>query len=175
MRKVGAAGLVSAAVVASGVVLGSVIAVAPAHASDYGVELNGTYRVMSDGEWARTNEVLIDQETVIETWTVATDCVSPIECEGTVVSDRGWTGTARLEDFWYVDHDIPNWIPCPDGTFAPGHQKFILFGIDPTTSERQTKNMTYFGGRNQTKGPSGACGVNKPVVIEMPVRMEKIS
>ncbi|MGE2690789.1 hypothetical protein [Mycolicibacterium pulveris] len=175
MRKVGAAGLLSVAGVASGLVLGSVSAVAPAHASDFGVELNGTYRVMSDGEWARTNEVLIDQETVIETWTVSTDCVSPIECTGTVVSDRGWTGTARLEDFWYVDHDIPNWIPCPDGTFAPGHQKFILWGINPANLERQTKNMTFFGGRNSTKGPSGACGVNKPVVIEMPVRMEKIS
>ncbi|MDQ2636636.1 MAG: hypothetical protein M3Y83_07160 [Actinomycetota bacterium] len=175
MRKVGAVGLVSAAVVASGVVIGSVSAATPAYASDFGVELNGTYRVMSDGEWARTNEVLIDQETVVETWTVSTDCVSPIECVGTVTSDRGWTGTARLDDFWYVDHDIPNWIPCPDGTFAPGHQKFILFGIDPTTNTRLTKDMKIFGGRNQTKGPSGACGVNKPVVIELPVRMEKIS
>ncbi|WP_205634983.1 hypothetical protein [Mycolicibacterium elephantis] len=175
MREVRAVNLASAAVVASGVALGSVSAATPAQASDFGVELNGTYRVMSDGEWARTNEVLIDQETVIETWTVSTDCVSPIECTGTVVSDRGWTGTARLDDFWYVDHEIPNWVPCPDGTFAPGHQKFILWGVNPANNERQTTNMTIFGGRNQTKAPSGACGVNKPVVIELPVRAEKIS
>jgi hypothetical protein len=156
--------------------IGSVGATAPAQASNYGVELNGTYRVMSDGEWARGDrDVLYDQQTVIETWTVTTDCVSPIECAGTVVSDRGWTGTARLDDFWYVDHDIPNWVPCSNGTFAPGHQKFILWGIDPTTNERMTKNMSFLAGRNQTKSPSGACGVNAPVVIEMPVRMEKLS
>jgi hypothetical protein len=169
-------GVVVAAGVAAFALVGSLGTPTPAQASNYGVELNGTYRVMSDGEWARGDrDVLYDQQTVVETWTVTSDCVSPIECAGTVVSDRGWTGTARLDDFWYVDHVIPNWVPCPNGTFAPGHQKFILWGIDPTTNERLTKNMSFLAGRNQTKSPSGACGVNAPVVIEMPVKMQKLS
>jgi hypothetical protein len=162
--------------------IGGLGAAAPAHAEDFGVALNGTYRVLSDGEWAKSSagphgqggaDVFIDQQTVIETWTVSTDCVSPIECTGKVTSDRGWTGTIRLDDFWYVDHEIPNWLPCPNGTFAPGHQKFILMGFNPATNERLTRERNFLMGRNQTKAASGACGANKPVVIEMPVRMEK--
>jgi hypothetical protein len=169
-------GMGAAAGAAAIVLIGSLGMATPAHASNFGVEINGTWRVLSDGEWARGDRgVLYDQQTVIETWNVTVDCVSPIECAGTVVSDRGWTGNARLDDFWYVDHDIPNWVPCPNGTFAPGHQKFILWGINPANNERLTKNMTFLAGRNQTKSPSGACGVNAPVVIEMPVRMEKQS
>jgi len=157
------------------VLMGSLGTATPAYATDFGVGIDGTWRVISDGEWARGDRgVKYEQQTVIETWTVTTECVSPIECTGTVVSDRGWTGTARLDDFWYVDHDIPNWVPCPNGTFAPGHQKFVLWGVNDK-NERITKNMTFLAGRNNTKSPSGACGVNAPVVIEMPVTMTKIS
>src|SRR5690349_18294129 len=82
-------------------VLGSVGVAPSAQAQDWGVDISGTWRVFSDGEWARTNQVLIDQQSVLETWTVDVSCVSPIECSGQVRSDRGWTGTARLDDFWF--------------------------------------------------------------------------
>jgi hypothetical protein len=148
------------------------VGVAPsAHADDWGVDISGTWRVFSDGEWARTNEVKFKQQSVLETWTVDVSCVSPIECSGEVHSDRGWTGTARLDDFWYVEHDVPNWMPCPNGTFATGHQKFILWGMNPQEQRRVTRDITTFGGRNITKSDSGACGVNKSKVIELPVRM----
>ena len=150
------------------------VGVAPAASADSETALNGTFRVLSDGQWARTNDVKIKQETVIETWTVSTSCVNPLNCSGTVTSDRGWTGTARLDDFWYVDHVIPNWIPCSDGTFASGYQKFILWGVDHATEQKVYNNIQTLAGRNVTKGPSGACGVNKPVVIELPVSMQKI-
>ena len=152
------------------------VGVAPAaHASNFGTELNGTFRVQSDGQWARTNDVKIKQETVVETWTISTSCVNELNCSGTVTSDRGWTGTARLNDFWYVEHVIPNWIPCSDGTFASGFQKFILWGVDHATEQKVYNNIQTFAGRNVTKGPSGACGVNKPVVIELPVSGVKLS
>jgi hypothetical protein len=153
----------------------------PAYAQDFGVALNGTFRVMSDGEWATKGmtpggaPVFIDQQTVVETWNVSTSCVSPIECTGEVTSDRGYTATIRLNDYWYVDHDIPNWIPCPDGTFAPGHQKFILMGFDPEKNQRLLHERDFLMGRNQTKGPSGACGSNQPLVIEMPVRLQRVT
>jgi hypothetical protein len=153
---------------------------APAHAQ-FDTNMNGTYQVMSDGEWAQREAapgggpVFIDQKTVTETWTVNTSCESPIECSGTVTSSLGWTGTARLDDFWYVDHEVPNWLPCPDGSFAPGHQKFILKSIDPATNESRLTNTNFYMGRNQTKAPSGACGRNQPLVIEMPVKMVKLS
>jgi hypothetical protein len=172
MRGVGAvAGAMSAITV-----FGSVGAAAQAHASNYGIELNGTYRVMSDGEWARTNQVLIDEQTVIQTWQITTSCVSPIECTGEVTSDQGWTAPINLvKVYWILNREVPNWVPCPDGTFAPGAQKFIVWGINPLLNERDLKIVDLLAGRDITKGPSGACGVNKPVVIELPVRMEKVS
>ncbi|KUH80179.1 MULTISPECIES: hypothetical protein [unclassified Mycobacterium] len=175
MRAVGLAA--SAAAIA---LAGSVGTATPVYADDFGVALNGTYRVMSDGEWAKRGmapggaDVFFDQQTVVQTWTVSTSCVSPIECIGEVKSDRGWTATIRLKDFWYVDHDIPNWLPCPDGSFAPGHQKFILMGFNPARNERDTHETDFLMGRDQTKGPSGACGSNQPVVIEMPVKMQRV-
>ncbi len=37
------------------------------------------------------------------------------------------------------------------------------------------KNFTTLVGRNITKSDSGACGVNKPKVIELPVRAQKLA
>jgi hypothetical protein len=164
-----------AAGVAALALVGSLCSAAPSHAYSGG-GLNGTYQVMSDGEWARgVRDILYDQQTVTETWTVNTTCVSPIECSGTVSSSLGWTGAVRLDDFWYIDHDVPNWIPCPDGSFAPGHQKFILKAIDPATNESRLSNISFLMGRNLTRGASGACGVNAPLSIEMPVKAVKLS
>ncbi len=163
------------ALAATAIAVTASVGAAPAASANSEAALNGTFRVLSDGQWARTNDVKIKQETVIETWTISTTCTSPLDCSGEVTSDRGWTGTARLDDFWYVDHVIPNWIPCPDGTFAAGYQKFILWGINPVTEEKVYNNIQTLAGRNVTKGPSGACGANKPVVIELPVSIAKIS
>ncbi|HEY9263327.1 MAG TPA: hypothetical protein VIQ11_01830 [Mycobacterium sp.] len=156
-------------------VLGGLGVPPSARATDFGTDISGTWRVLSDGEWARTNQVLIDQQTVIETWTVTTSCVSPIECSGEVRSDRGWTGTARLDAFWYIEHVVPTWMPCPGGTFATGYQTFLLWGVDPATEQAVSRDIQTFAGRNITKSNSGACGVNHPKVIELPVRMERIS
>nr|WP_090343568.1 hypothetical protein [Mycolicibacterium malmesburyense]CRL74631.1 hypothetical protein CPGR_03232 [Mycolicibacterium malmesburyense] len=173
-----AAGAVAIAV--AGSLSTATAAYADDFADDYQVALNGTFRVMSDGEWAKRGmrpggaDVFIKQQTVEQTWTISTTCISPIECSGTVQSDLGWTGTIRLDDYWYIDHDVPNWLPCPDGTFAPGHQKFIVLGWNPTINQRVTHNATFLMGRDQTKSPSGACGANQPLVIEMPVKIQKI-
>lgn len=171
-----AIGVISGVAATAITVLGSIGAAASAHASNFGIELNGTWRVMSDGEWARTNEVLIDQKTVIQTWTITSSCVSPIECTGEVTSDQGWTAPMRLApDWWIVDRVVPNWIPCPNGTFADGFQKFLFWGINPVANERDLKITDLMAGRDRTMGSSGACGVNKNLVIELPVRMERIS
>ena len=73
------------------------IGVAPsAQAEDWGVDISGTWSVYSDGAWARTNNVKIEEKSVLETWTVSTTCVSPIECSGVVKSSLGWEGTERI-------------------------------------------------------------------------------
>jgi hypothetical protein len=174
--------LAAGAAASIGVIAG-VVSVPPAHATDFGVALNGTYRAFSNGEWAQTSagpngaggaQVYIDQPSKLETWTVNSDCVSPIECYGEVRSDAGWT--ARLYwngDSWQADRDIPNWQPCPDGTAADGHQHFALWGWTPETSEKN-KNRNLIVGYERTESPSGACGYNKPVVTQLPMRLELI-
>src|SRR4029079_14295852 len=111
-------------------------------ATDYGVALNGTYRAFSNGEWAQTSAgpngaggamVYIDQPSKMETFTVSSDCASPIQCDGEVRSDARWTCALNFNgDSWHVERDIPNWLPCPDGTAAPGQQQFVIWGFDPS-------------------------------------------
>ena len=159
-------------------VLGSLGAAPSAQASNFGIELNGTWRVMSNGEWARTNQVLIDEKTIVETWTITSSCVSPIECTGDG-DERRRAGPPRStwpRIYWIVNRDIPNWVPCPDGTAAAGHQKFTFWGIDPAPQRTRPKITDLLAGRDMTTEPdSGACGVNKPLDIEVPVRMERLS
>lgn len=156
-------------------VVAGMVAAPTAQAEDWGVDISGTWDVFSDGQWARTNEVKFKQESVRETWTIDVDCVSPIECSGVVKSSLGWTADARLDDYWYIDHTVPNWMPCPNGTFATGYQKFIMWGFDPDIERRETRFFDFMAGRNVTKSDSGACGVNHPKVIELPVKAQKIS
>jgi hypothetical protein len=156
----------------------------PAHATDYGVALNGTYRATSNGDWAQSSQgpfgvggamVYRDQPTKVETWTVSSDCISPIQCIGEVASDAGWTGSLNFNgDSWRIDRDIANWLPCPDGTAAPGHQNFALWGFDPATSEKN-KVRNLIVGWERTQAPSGACGFSTPLVIQLPVRLDQLS
>ena len=116
---------VTACALAAIAVVGSVGTATPAYASNYGVELNGTWRVTSNGDWAKTNDVFINEPTVVQTWTMTSSCTSPHTCIGEVRSDQGWTAPLKLGgveapgavgDYWVVDHVVPNWEPCPDGT-----------------------------------------------------------
>jgi hypothetical protein len=178
-------GVLAGAAATAFTVVGSLGAAAPASASNFGVELNGTYRVTSNGEFAKTNEVFIDEQTVVQTWTMTSTCTSPQVCTGEVRSDQGWTAPLRLGggpgspgalgDFWVVDRVVDNWEPCPDGTSAPGTQKYVFWGWDPANSERNLKVVDLLAGIDTTKGPSGACGINKPLVIELPMRLEKVA
>jgi hypothetical protein len=178
-------GLLAGSAATAFTLIGSLGTAPPAHASNYGVELNGTYRVTSNGEWARTNEVYIDEQTVVQTWTMSSSCESPRTCTGEVRSDQGWTAPLRLGggantpgaigDFWVVDRVVENWEPCPDGTSAPGNQKYIFWGWDAARSERNLEIVDILSGIDTTKGPSGACGINKPLVIELPMRLEKLA
>jgi hypothetical protein len=190
MRGVQVAGALSAAIV----VVGSLGIAPAAHATNYGVELNGTYLVRSDGEWAQTSAgpygaggalVYIDQPTVVQTWNLTSTCTSSRTCTGEVTSDQGWSAPLRLGggaatpggvgDFWVIERVVENWEPCPDGTAWPGNQKFTFYGWDPGNNQRNLKIVDLLVGLDSTKAASGACGINKPLVIEMPLRLEKLA
>ena len=144
---------------------------AAAENPDWG--LNGTYIATSNGEWARKNEVLTDLPSLRSTWTVRTQCSYPGECTGTVDSEWGWSAPIyQRSGVWYVKHTVENWIPCPDGTTAPGLQ---VFRFKPMTPEGGIVDPTSdtLVGEDVTTGASGACGVNKPVYINMPFKLVK--
>nr|WP_165609407.1 hypothetical protein [Mycobacterium alsense] len=149
------------------------LAAAPAAASGDEWGLNGTYAATSNGQWAQTNQIYRDEATVRSTWTVSMTCSTPLECTGRVDSDLGWSADVAIHGSEYVvKRDIPNWEPCPDGSARTGHQIYRFYPVD----ERGwvSHGSTVLAGFDKTVGDSGACGINKALVITMPFRLEKI-
>ena len=145
----------------------------PASATDGDYAINGTFSVVSDGEWAKTNDRYHDEPTVRSTWTVSSTCSQPSTCSGKVTSSLGWTEDIyTTNDLWYVKHDVPDWIPCPNGTTAPGLQVFKFYGIAEDGSALVKSNLMV--GEDQTTGMSGACGINKLLKINLPLTITKI-
>jgi len=149
-----------------------------AHASDFGMELNGTYHYHANGDIALVNDVKKQMPTIDETWTLSSSCVSPVECEGTATSSAGWS--ARLwygypNTYWVVDRTIDQWQFCPGGGVAPGEQRFQFSGVDVVAEESNKRNTNFLVGRQRTVSPSGSCGTNKPLVIETPMLLERLS
>lgn len=137
--------------------------------------VNGTYVATSVGEWAKTNETFHDEPTVRSTWTLTSTCSTAQDCTGRVTSDQGWSAPLYTHDgqMWYVKRELPNWERCPDGTAATGQQMYTFYpaGADGLF---QTGAPT-LAGKDKTIGPSGACGKNLWLVVEMPFRLDKIA
>jgi hypothetical protein len=150
-----------------------VLAGPTAVADDSSWGLNGTYIATSNGEWARKNEVFYAQDSVRSTWAISTQCSYPGECTGTVHSEWGWTAPIyQKSGVWYVKHTVDNWVPCQDGTTAPGLQVFRFKAMTPDGAMSDPASTTLVG-EDITTSPSGACGVNRPVYINMPFKLVK--
>ncbi len=91
-------------------------------------------------------------------------------------SDEGWSSRLYLRDgtSWYVKRDVPNWERCQDGTAFTGKQTFSFYPVDPDGSGFLQLGSPVMAGKNKTIGPSGACGQNQWLTIEMPMRLDKI-
>ncbi|CAA0124557.1 Uncharacterised protein [Mycolicibacterium vanbaalenii] len=166
MKRHACAAIAKTTSVALMLMLSGLLAAAPAQAADCAEPFTGRYTAFSDGKWASKHYLFREEVSVTGTWTVDTDCRDYLFCTGTVVSDQGWTASAMCRSgLWTVTHDVPNWVPCPDGTTATGQQKFTFFSeTDPPR----------FRGWDRTLGPSGACGTNRHLIIEMPFTLTKI-
>ena len=146
-----------------------------AHADTADWGLNGTYVATSNGERARKNEVFYEQASLRSTWAVTTECSYPGECTGTVRSEWGWTAPIyQKSGVWYVKHTVADWIPCPDGTKAPGLQVFRFKPMTPEGAMFDPTSTTLVG-EDLTTGVSGACGVSRPVYINMPFKLVKVN
>jgi hypothetical protein len=139
---------------------------APGANAQNDVALNGTFIAFSDGQWAKTRLSYHDEASVTQTWTITSTCATFIDCTGTVTSDLGWSGDLKYTSgMWRLRHTVPNWEPCADGTAAPGEQTFTFWPKYPPDGT--------FVGRDQTIGPSGACGVNDWLTVEMPLTLTR--
>jgi hypothetical protein len=140
------------------------------------VAINGTYRATSIGNWAKINDQFNNEPTVVSTWTISSTCTNFQECTGTLKSDQGWSTPMYMHDgiMWYAKRDVPNWERCQDGTAFTGRQTFYFYPADAGGNGEYTIGSTVMAGKDKTVGPSGACGQNQWLTIELPLRMDKI-
>jgi hypothetical protein len=140
------------------------------------VAINGTYRATSIGNWAKINDQYNNEPTVTAIWTIASTCTTFEECAGTVTSDQGWSAPLYTRDGnrWYVKHEVANWERCPDGTAYTGQQTYTFYPVGASNGLSQLGSPTLTG-LNTTIGPSGACGQNRWLDIELPLRLDKLS
>lgn len=162
------------AILLAAIVIGGLGIMPPARASIDDLAINGRYTATSLGNWAKTNESFHDEATVKSTWTLSSSCSTAQDCTGQVTSDQGWSAPLYTHDgqMFVVKHDVPNWETCADGTSVTGHQMFTFVPVD-ADGNTVTVSST-LAGWDKTVGPSGACRINKWLVIEMPFRLDKI-
>lgn len=162
----------SFAAAAVGLALG--LTAAPPAQAGLGFELNGPYRVVSNGDWAKTNEVYMDEHTVVSVWTFSSSCANAHQCTGQVSSDQGWTAPVEFRTSrWIVDRFHENWQTCPDGTTSSGRQRYQFQGSD-ANGQWDKLNVDRLVGYDRTIGVSGACGRNQPTVIQMPLSLQRL-
>ena len=71
------------AIAATAAVTAASLGNAPVSAAEYEqYAMNGTYSVVSNGEWARMNDRYQDEPSVRSIWTVNTTCSTPMTCSG---------------------------------------------------------------------------------------------
>ncbi|WP_246397968.1 hypothetical protein [Mycobacterium vicinigordonae] len=157
-------------------VISSTTTAPAAGASGDGWGINGTFQATSIGDWAKTNDIFHDEPTVQSIWTISTACSTPLERTGRVTSDMGWSADVALHGSEYVvKRDIANWEPCPDGASRTGHQIYRFYPVDEKGWVAFNSGSRILAGVDLTAGDSGACGVNKALVITLPFRLEKLS
>jgi hypothetical protein len=170
-------GIAAAAMLVAANVFGTVSAASPARAiTKEDAALNGTFQVTSNGNLAKINRQFNQEPVVTTTWTISTTCTTFEECTGTVHSAQGWTESIHIRDglMWYVTHNVPDWEKCQDGTAFTGRQEFTFYPVDPAGSGMVVIGSGVLSGKDKTIGPSGACGQNQWLTVEMPVRLDKI-
>jgi hypothetical protein len=147
-------------------VLSAAVVVPPAASATDWPTLNGRFAAVSDGRWAKTRDVYHDEATVNSTWTITSECTTHSECTGHIVSDQGWSADANFSfGLWLVEHVVPDWERCDDGSSAPGKQQFLFHPVDATT----------LVGKDKTIGASGTCGISNWLTIEMPFTLTRIA
>ena len=132
-----------------------------------GIAINGTYTAFSDGVWAKTQDSSHDERNVTQTWTITSTCSTYQDCTGHVTSDQGWSGDlVYVSGRWKVARTVDKWEPCLDGNAYPGEQTFTFWKGYPDPALK---------GWDTTLGPSGACGWNKQLLVQLPFTLTPVA
>lgn len=164
----------AAAVMLAATAAAAVGTASPAAAGYCDPPINGSFTAVSDGVWAQTNDVYHDEKTVKSTWTVTTTCTAQFpDCAGQVVSSQGWSAPINCEAAgqWFVRRHLEHWEPCQNGTTVAADQ--LLYFTPDLFNATTYEAVKTFSGWDRTIGPSGGCGTNQPLVIEMPFQLTK--
>ena len=173
VRSVRAMNLSAGATVLAAAIAG--VGIAPAHADINNPAINGTFLATWNGEWAKSQDTYHDEPSIQSVWTISTTCENPVACSGTVTSDQGWTANIiHKPGLWKVIRELPNWETCGDGTAATGRQVITFWPITSDPVQPVNADSTTLSGEDETTGPSGACGINNELQINMPFKLVKI-
>jgi hypothetical protein len=130
--------------------------------------------------------MMVARTTVFAVAAISAVCLAPhagadddvaINGTFTAFSDGQWAETndsyhdeVSVTQTWTITSTcttIPNWEPCADGTSHPGKQSYTFWLDYP-----QDRNQ--YLGWDRTEGPSGGCGFNKVLDVEMPFRLTRL-
>lgn len=70
----------------------------PVRASIDDIAINGRYKALSLGNWAKTNDALHHRPTIVSTWTISSLYSTAHGCTGQVSCDQGWSARLYLHD-----------------------------------------------------------------------------
>ena len=140
---------------------------APHALADDDVAINGTFTAFSDGDWAETNDSYHDEVSVTQTWTITSTCTTFQDCTGQVTSDQGWSGDlVYMSGRWKVSRTIRIGNHVLTARHIRVNQSYTFWLGYP-----QDRNQ--YLGWDRTEGPSGGCGFNKVLDMEMPFRLTR--
>ena len=148
-----------------------------AHASNFGVELNGTYRVTTNGEFAKDQRRLQGRADHRRELDAVLQLCEPdrMRRHGDQLRRLDRSVVVRLPEHVLgrrsrhprTGSSAPTVGPPPAsrGSSSGGSTRY-----PPNDSQR---SRTSWSGRQRTNSPSGSCGTNQPLVIETPLKLEQ--
>ncbi len=80
---------------------------------------------------------------------------------------KSWQDLIYMSGSWRVRRTVDNWEPCIDGTATTGEQTFTFWKGYPEAFPLK--------GWDITKGPSGACGRNKQLGVQLPSTLTPVT
>ncbi len=164
-----------ARIAATGLLAYATLGTSMAHADEFGA-VNGVFNAVSNGDRARTNNVYMDEQTVVSTWTISITCTMYQICEG-IVQQR-----PELDGNYFLQ------MACGTsaGRFPTGSTALVggtatwaaAVRFYPVNVAKRSDGARVRTSSPESTGPrrmAGPAVPTPPTVIEMPFRLSRAS